>query len=139
MSEIIRDEKGRIKKGVGQNTNKNGTAGRPTVVTPEVIAKLETAYAMDCTDAEACLFADIKQSTLYRYQERNPEFVERKKALKNKPFLIARTEILKGMRGNPELALKYMERKKKDEFSTKQDVEHSGDLKLVIGKDDAEL
>lgn len=130
-TEIIRDKKGRIIKAIGQNTNKNGTAGRPTIMTQETILKLEHAYAMDCTDEEACSFADISRQTLYDYQNKNPEFVDRKQALKQKPFLIARNTLMQGIKENPELALKYMERKKKHEFSLRQEIEHDGKIEGV--------
>ena len=51
---------------------------RPTVMTDDIVAKLESAFLMGCTDNEACLYADIDRSTLYRYQEKNPEFSDRK-------------------------------------------------------------
>ena len=100
---------------------------RPTKMTQEIIAKLEQAYAMDCTDVEACLYADISHQTLYDYQKKCPEFVERKQALKNRPFLIARNTLIQGIKSDPDLALKYMERKKKDEFSLRTEQILSGD------------
>ena len=96
--------------------------GRPSNFTPETITLLEQAFMMGCTDPEACLYANIGTTSLYSYQEKHPKFTERKKLLKNKPFLIARSELLKGLRGNPELSLKYLERKKKDEFSLRQEM-----------------
>ena len=69
-------------------------AGRPTIVTDAVLLKLEEAFAMGCTDAEACLFAGIWPSVLYRYQENNPEFQERKTTLKMNPTLKARKLLL---------------------------------------------
>ena len=80
--------------------------GSPTVMTPEKIAKLEQAFAYGCTDAEACLFADISKQSLYDYQKKVPEFVDRKEQLKNKPFLIARKSIIEGMHQDPDLALR---------------------------------
>lgn len=100
-------------------------AGRPTVVTDEVLRKLEQAYAMDCTDGEACLFADIAMSTLYKYQSENPEFTDRKKELKNRPVLKARTTVVNNL-DDPEMAFKYLEKKKKDEFSSKTEQELYG-------------
>lgn len=57
--------------------------GRPTVMTDETIAKLEDAFAWGCSDTEACCYADIAPSTLYRYQESHEGFSERKEVLKN--------------------------------------------------------
>ena len=95
--------------------------GRPTVMTEAVIAKLEEAFLLGCTDLEACLLADISKDALYDYQNKNPEFTERKQRLKETPVLKARTSVVKELESNPELALKYLERKKKDEFSTRQE------------------
>ena len=80
---------------------------------------------MDCTDTEACLYADISPATLYNYQKEHPEFLERKNLLKEKPFLKARKTIIDNL-DKPEMALKYMERKKKKEFSPTMEI--SGDV-----------
>lgn len=95
---------------------------RPTLITPEVVAKWEHAFAMGCTDTEACCYADVSRDLLYDYQKKHPEFVDRKNSLKEKPFLKARTTIVEAL-GEPEHAKWYLERKKKDEFSPKQEVE----------------
>ncbi len=64
--------------------------GRPTVMTDEVIQKLEAAFLVGATDLEACVHADIGKSTLYDYCQDNPEFSERKETLKNQPTLKAK-------------------------------------------------
>ena len=97
--------------------------GRPTVMTDEVIRKLEEIFALGGTDLEACLFADISKSTLYDYQVLHPEFVERKEKLKEEPILKARRTVV-GALDQPNMALSYLERKKKDEFSMR--VENTG-------------
>ena len=101
---------------------------RPTVMTPQVIAKLEEAFAWGCTDAEACLWADIATPTLYLYQEKHPEFIERKSHLKQTPILKARKSVVSSLAADPKLALSFLERKKKDEFSlrTETDVTTNG-------------
>jgi hypothetical protein len=68
--------------------------GRPTVMTPEVIQKLEDAFSWGCTDLEACCNADISKSTLYNYCEENPKFMERKEVLKNQPVMKARRVVI---------------------------------------------
>jgi len=93
---------------------------RPSVFTPDVLQKLEQAFALDCTDEEACYYANISPASLYNYQARNKRFLEHKQALRLKPVLRARMELVHGLEGNPELSLKYLERKRKEEFSPKQ-------------------
>jgi len=98
-------------------------------MTPEVIEKLEEAFAWGCTDIEACLWADIGEKTLYNYQEKNPEFVQRKEKLKSTPILKARQSVLSGFKRDPNLALKFLERKAKQEFSlrTETDITSKGE------------
>lgn len=106
---------------------------RPTVMTQEVIDKLEYAFALGCSDNEACLHADISPATLYNHQEKHPEFLERKTLLKDRPLFLAREAVLKGFRHDPNLGLKYLERKLRNEFSLKveQDLNHSGEVSFI--------
>jgi len=106
-------------------------AGRPTKMTPETIGKLEEAFSMGCTDLEACLFADIEKTTLYKYQQDHPEFINRKEKLKENPVLKARQTILDNLE-DPTNARWYLERKKKDEFSQRTE----SDVKTVISFND---
>lgn len=100
----------------------SGEVGRPTTITPEVLQKLEEAFLLGCTDSEACLYANVGKSTLYAYQKDHPEFQERKEELKENPFLVARTTVVKSLKSNPEIAKWYLERKKKAEFAQRQEV-----------------
>lgn len=93
---------------------------RPTVMTKEVIAKLEEAFGWGCTDREACLWADISEESLYYYQKKNPSFQSRKESLKDTPVLFARKTVVNAIKkGDRTMSLAYLDRKKKDEFSTK--------------------
>lgn len=96
--------------------------GRPTVMTPELINKLEEVFAIGGTDEEACFYADISKQTLYDYQKKFPEFVDRKEALKQKPFLLARRTIVNALKDNPQYAFEYMKRKNRKEFGDSVDL-----------------
>lgn len=81
-------------------------------MTPETIAKLEQAFLMGCSDLEACLYADITKSTLYRYQEEHPEFCDRKETLKENPVMLSRKVLLDALHDGDRLtAHKIIERK----------------------------
>jgi hypothetical protein len=107
--------------------------GRKPIVTPEVVAILEEAFLIGHTDTEACLIANIDRSTFYRYIEKNPEFATRKEELKENQFAIARRTLMKGVKENPELALKFLERKKKSEFGVKTEVDLTSGGKPITG------
>lgn len=123
---IIRDENGRFIVPEAQDTNKNGTAGRPTVFTPNVIQKLEQAFAMGCSIPEACFYANISKQTYYTWIDKMPELVDRFEELKENPTLKARAEVVSGIEGNPEFALKYLAKKKRDEFGDRLDITTDG-------------
>ena len=106
--------------------------GRPTIFTKEVLDNLEYVFSLGGTDKEACLYADVSPAALYKYQEKNPQCVERKEMLKEAPILAARESVIKHLKRNPELALKYLERKKKDEFSLKQKIEQTRETSVTI-------
>lgn len=99
------------------------TAGRPTVMTPEAIAKLEDGFEYGFTDLEACLHAGISKDALYDYCEKHPEFTERKEILKRSPILLAKRNIVEELKSKDGDTSKwYLERKAKDEFSTRSEV-----------------
>lgn len=93
---------------------------RPTKLTPLVVKKLEEAFALGCTDEEACIYGDISKQTLYNFQDKNQEFLDRKELLKQKPVLEARKAVLGSFKANPHLAFKYLERKLSQEFGLKE-------------------
>ena len=88
----------------------------------EVVRLLNEAFALGCTDLEACLYADIGKTALYKYQKAHPDFAERKELLKNRPILQARNSVIQAMRSDGNLALKFLERKLKAEFSLRTEV-----------------
>lgn len=96
--------------------------GKYTKLTPETIKLLEDAFAMDCSIVEACLNANIRTQTYYNWIKDNPELAERFDELRNRPYLLARTTIIKAIKDNPQYAFEYMKRKKKGEFSERQEM-----------------
>lgn len=94
---------------------------RPTVVTPEVVAKLEQAFAIDATVAEACSYADISRDSFYDYLKREPAFSDRIEELRQRPVLKARQTIVKSL-DNPSRAQWYLGRKAKREFAERTEL-----------------
>lgn len=102
------------------------TIGRPTVMTEEVIAKLEEAFLNGATDREACFIANISKDSLYDYCKLNPDFSDRKEDLKDMVKYQARQNIVGAIKnGDKPLSQWYLERKAKSEFAQRQ--EHTGE------------
>lgn len=102
-------------------SNEPNKTGRPTVITAETLGKLKQGFLMGLSDEEACLFANIGTRTLYDYQAANPSFSQDKTEWKNNPVLKAKTTIYNKLH-DTETAKWYLERKKKDEFSSRNEL-----------------
>jgi hypothetical protein len=98
-------------------------AGRPTVMTPETVAKLEQAFAIDATVEEACSYAEISRDAFYDYLKKEPTFSDRIAELRERPVLKARQTIVKSL-DQPQHAQWYIARKKKKEFAER--IENTG-------------
>lgn len=118
-------------KPMEEGKKKKHAGGRPTEMTPETISKLEQVFAIGGTDGEACFYADISHETLYSYQRKHPEFTERKERLKETPILKARQTVVKAL-DNPDMAFKFLERKKKAEFSVRTEMTGKDGEPLII-------
>lgn len=109
-----------------RNKSRKNKGGRPLKITKEVLQKLEDAFSNAFPDAEACLYAGISPGTLYNYQLKHPEFLERKETLKLSPNLVARKTIV-GALSDVNQAWKWIE-KKDPEMRPITKVEHSGKI-----------
>ena len=88
----------------------------------EKIVKIEQAFSIGCTDKEACAYAEITQDQLYYYENTiNTRFRAKKREMKQKPVLKARQTVVKNL-DQPQYAQWYLERKRKKEFSTRQEL-----------------
>ena len=86
-------------------------------MTDDVVGKLEYAFAIDCNITEACAYADISRDTYYEWIQRFPLLSDRFEQLRNNPVLLAKDCVTKGVRKDPDLALRYLKLKRPKEFS----------------------
>lgn len=98
--------------------------GRPRKITNTVLRKLEEGFLKGLSDRECCIYADIAPSTLYDYCKEHPDFSERKEVLKENVAARAKINIADQIEnGDVSLSAWYLERKCRDEFSLKQEVQ----------------
>lgn len=111
--------------------------GRPTVMTEETIGKLEQAWAMGCSDLEACLYAGIGKDALYNYQNKHPKYVERKEILKETLVLRSRSIVATQLQGGDrEMAKWYLEKKRRKEFGKDEPINVSLVNNNAVGLDE---
>ena len=84
-------------------------------MTPEVIRKLETVFAIGGSVKDACIFAGISSDSYYRWIKENPELSDRFDQLRAQPILAAKHTIVKNL-SNVHTAQWYLERKRPEEF-----------------------
>ena len=110
--------------------------GRPSKIDEATIQKLEYAFSIGCTALEACCYADISKTAYYDYLKRNPEFTDRVELLKEKLPLKSR-EVLKSSieEGDVNSAKWFLERNKRQEFSTQQNIEQKSEVEVTDNRD----
>lgn len=113
----------------------NRPIGRPTLMDELTVKKLEDAFSVGASDREACFIANISHQTLYNFQEKYPDFVDRKAALKEMTKYKARKVVAEAIEKNDiQQANWYLERKAKDEFSLRQELTgaEGGELGIIL-------
>ncbi len=95
---------------------------RPTKKTPDIIQKIEEVAALDGSVEEMAYYAGIHRETLYVWMKEDKEFSDRIQELRERPILKARQTVVKSL-DDPDRAFRYLERKKKTEFSSRSEVD----------------
>jgi len=117
---------------VSKNENKN-QVGRPRAITPKKLEKLEEAFKLGCTNREACFYADIAESTFYDFLKEYPEYSDKIAMWKDYQKIKARMVVHKALdKGDRDMAKWYLERKVKEEFSTKQEIDATVNNRVEI-------
>lgn len=102
--------------------------GRKTKRTPEVEAKLFEALRLGCTRRAACAYAGIHAGTLCDWANDFPEFSEaitraEDEAEAGFSIVIQRAA---ANEGDWKAAAWWLERRRKEDYSARQEVEHAG-------------
>lgn len=95
------------------------------------------ACKLDATVEECCAYAGISQAQYRYFYEQHPDFSQVKAACNELMNLTARNRLATGITESFDNALRYLERKKKKEFSTRTETDiTSGGEKLETFDDE---
>jgi len=103
--------------------------GRPVSITPEKVSKLEQAFSIGASVKEARNYAKISRSVYYRFLMENEGFRERFEDLRTAPILKSLQTVYNDL-DNVETAKWLLERRRKDEYSTRQEL--AGEVRLNL-------
>ncbi len=93
--------------------------GRPTVFGIDTVHKLERAFAIGCTVEEACYLSGVSRSAYYKRIEQDKYFMDKMERAKLFMIIQARHTVCTAIRkGDIKTSMWYLERKRKEEFTT---------------------
>ena len=96
--------------------------GRPEAIDKDTLRELEGYFADGASDEMACFLANIAPSTLYLYQTKHPELIERKAWLKEQVRYQARKNIRDKIRGGDTETSKWLLERRDKEYKPKSDL-----------------
>lgn len=94
---------------------------------PLKLVKLEQAFAIGCTDKQACGYADISETQLYYFERKNPKFTSKKAVLKDTLILKAKQAVANTVGSSYQNAMDYLKRKEREEFGDNVDHTNKGE------------
>ena len=104
-------------------------AGRPRIVTSDVVKKLEDGFLLGLNVVECCLYANITKATFYNYANENEGFLDRMKQLQENIKMRAKLNLANDIKqGDVDTSKWYLEKKKKKEFSVRSEHEVTGEV-----------
>ncbi|HRJ96859.1 MAG TPA: hypothetical protein PLL78_09245 [Fimbriimonadaceae bacterium] len=101
-------------------------AGRPPKRTDEVDARLVKALKLGATRVDACRYAGISEDTLARWIVKYADFAEMIERTEAEVAVRMSGTVVKAGQNDPHYALKWLERRRRAEWSPTQKHELSG-------------
>ncbi len=115
--------KAKPKKKASKPKKEAKSVGRPiSLEDPEIKAKFLTAMSFNMSIEACSAYAGIAKQTYYNYIEKNPGFLDEIEQKRHIPYHKAVKAIIDNFEDDPHLALKYLERKYKDEFAPRREL-----------------
>lgn len=107
-----------------RGTRKRSQAkGRPSVLTPVAVGLLVAAFENGLTVNDACKYAGIGRDAYYEGLKKNTEFADKMHQAQAKLGFKAREVVAQQIfNGNERVAMWWLERRAKEEFSTRKEV-----------------
>lgn len=116
--------------------------GRKSILTPEMRRKIEEAAIFDLNYTQIAVYCGIDRTSLYNWKEKYPKFFHKIDLLRESPLIRAKKTLYAGVEVDPDLALKLLQNKDRDNYSTKQEQKHTGKLQVedvTESEDDPEV
>lgn len=93
-----------------KKTEPKSEAPKIGTLSEDCLRRLEDAFSLGCSDAEACCFAGVTLQVFQEHLKADPVFKDRREILKQRPQLLARQTVFKALKEDPQIALEYLDR-----------------------------
>lgn len=102
-----------------KETEIDRSAGRPTIMTDEILQKLESVFKLGVTNGVACNYADIAESTFYDHYKKDPVFRRKIDSAKDYARIAAGNVVVDSIVNGKDVesAKWWLAKKHSDEFS----------------------
>ena len=108
-------------------------SGRPTVMTPEVIAKIEYCISRGYNDYESFHTAGVSRDAFYDYLKKDVKFADKIQWLRSNTNILSKEIVFEKLLEKDILTAKWLlERKAKDEYSTRNELTAADGEQLTI-------
>lgn len=101
----------------GVSTEKLPGLETAVVVSDDKLKAVREAVAIGASFKEICYYADVPEDALKKFLEQNPRVSESLDLLAQRPILRARQTLDKAIGEDPAMALRFLERKRPEEFA----------------------
>lgn len=109
-------------------------AGRPTIMTDEVVNKLESIFKIGGTVEEACGYAGITRQTYYNWLEANTDFLTKMESAQKYPDIVAKNIVVDSMTKNKDVTTaKWWLEKREFKNSNQTNVQVNNFIPLLGG------
>lgn len=106
--------------------------GRKPVDIEKYLAKIKPFLEIDCSLNEACISAGVPYSTVQDYYAKNDEIRHKIDMYKLTPIVEAKKSAWEASKNNPDLALKLLERRRKDEYSPRSEAKIDMSAEITV-------
>ncbi|MDP4120867.1 MAG: hypothetical protein Q8876_07435 [Bacillota bacterium] len=104
---------------------------RPEKITDDIVRKLENAFARGFNVSEACDDAEISRDTYYKKIKKSKSFSDKMERAQTNLVRQAKINLAEAIKGGDLAESKYyLERKCKDEFSTRRELQVGGEMNV---------
>ncbi len=107
---------------------RKSNAGRKSELTVEVRRKIDECAQLGSSMEEIAFWCDVHRATLFRWVQKDEKLRNRIEHLQQRPILMARQTIVNNLGNNPEIAFKFLERKRREEFSPRNEIAMTGEI-----------